>query len=402
MESFVLLFVLATEHEPLISTFIRLLKSSFNYHVNTYSIYNQTNDHLSVVIKIFGNRIAMNKLIVNGKIYEFTIMHHGIIIKTPLTDIARTKLIRDTIPTLSDDFIGHFAVYSFNDKTEVYFDTAALLDLFNVYFDYVYVDGVKLEKLTDEEAVLHHKLQYTNLYHQVPVKLFEIVPVNVPETLKRPAEVDNSVIKRVRPNPIIIQQEVIKEKPNRHNPLKIYEVIMNIPTQDRIYTDDGNTSGVLFAQVVMSGKLAKFIVIRFNRFYNYYKLTQNQPNILDRTIREKFQPSKCKINKRDVNSSPEWVELNLLTLIDAGVNIPFYWKYDSCAFTHHTLWPATVPMPVKSKTKKPPQPVINVVPIPKEPVIPVPLTGYKIPVLPEKEVQDVEIHSNESAFKKVQ
>jgi len=65
----------------------------------------------------------------------------------------------------------------------------------------------------------------------------------------------------------------------------------------------------------------QFIAINWYKFYRYYKRDQHQPHILDRTIREKFQPSKCKRDRKDPNSS-EWREVDRKVTIEFNLTPP--------------------------------------------------------------------------------
>jgi len=111
-----------------------------------------------------------------------------------------------------------------------------------------------------------------------------------------------------------------KRRHNKTSILKIIEGTINLPwTQTGVFwflKDDG-------------GFLVKFIAIEWSRFYPWYRENHGYAGMKNTSIREKFQPGKCRQNKHDKNSPPVWIEFDRAILKKFNIPLPINIPIDS-------------------------------------------------------------------------
>jgi len=151
-------------------------------------------------------------------------------------------------------------------------------------------------------------------------KIFQM-PVAVPKASRAFSPYPSSTL-RVNQTESPEERRGVKRK---HNPTRMIEIINATKEKHQ------NDTGVLW---LIRKHLEKnidiqFIAINWNKFYTYYKRDQDQPHILDRTIREKFQPSKCKRDRKDPNSESEWREVDRNVTIEYNLTSPQSGHYDT-------------------------------------------------------------------------
>jgi len=107
---------------------------------------------------------------------------------------------------------------------------------------------------------------------------------------------------------------LIKRKGKRwHNKTPIIDIINDT------FTQDSKNTGILWIVKRIDNNFdVKFISVTWKIFYDYYRQSQNQPYLLNATIREKFQPGKCKKEK----NIPVWQEYDYTVLDDYDMSPP--------------------------------------------------------------------------------
>eukprot|EP01124_Arcella_intermedia_P013736 TRINITY_DN20139_c0_g1_i1.p1 TRINITY_DN20139_c0_g1~~TRINITY_DN20139_c0_g1_i1.p1 ORF type:complete len:860 (-),score=193.98 TRINITY_DN20139_c0_g1_i1:80-2659(-) len=132
-----------------------------------------------------------------------------------------------------------------------------------------------------------------------------------------------------------------------HNPTRMIEIINS--TKGR----NPHETGVLWIIKEHEEKKIpiQFIAINWSKFYSFYKKDQSQPQILDRTIREKFQPSKCKRDRKDPNSESEWREIDKNAIGEFDLAPP-QGQYDA-VYTYVPWWTDNELEPPQAKKKRP-------------------------------------------------
>jgi len=150
----------------------------------------------------------------------------------------------------------------------------------------------------------------------------------------------------------IIEATEKRGSKRKHNPTRIIEII------NATKFKDPNKTGVLWIYPQNSKNITlQFIAINWSLFYPYYKIDQDQPHILDRTIREKFQPSKCKQDRTNPNSESEWreVDWNQMIAMYDMTDQEISFSYDTI-YTYLSWWKEIEnqnPPPAKKKKKIP-------------------------------------------------
>jgi len=355
-----------------------------------YDILNYIQDQNNLIIQVSKINLKKNELLVGGKILKFTEYTYKVLLED--LEMKKVQKIKNYFKKL---FGNNFLCVTINNKFEVYFSTQQTYELFieltNIMcykdqrikftYDKISKELPIIEKSNEPQKfnipeVIKISTVSTEKSKELPIiekKSTELQIFNIPEVIKNSTDLTEKQNDRKTKYSDLSSKPILPNKKLKHNHIKMIDIIDSIPREDMNYYNLNankqivSNSGLLEIILTNGNHKIKAIAIKWKIFYSYYKKNQDQ-EILDRTIREKFQPSKCKTNRRDPKSCSEWIEISLGNLSEYGVN-NFYTSGYQNVFSNIKWWPDDCVKPVK-KNKK-----VLIIP---EPIYPTSLLQYNI------------------------